>query len=39
VERKNSTILENQAAWIEEANVNRSRLVQESIDERMANGG
>lgn len=36
MERKNITIREDQAEWIEEANVNLSRLVQESIGEQMS---
>lgn len=35
MERKNITIRENQAEWIEQADINLSQLVQDSIDERM----
>lgn len=35
MERKNITIREDQAEWIEMADINLSHLVQESIDERM----
>lgn len=35
MERKNITIREDQAEWIEETGVNLSQLVQDSIDDRM----
>lgn len=36
MERKNITIREDQSAWIEQADVNLSRFVQEAIDEQMS---
>jgi post-segregation antitoxin (ccd killing protein) len=35
MERKNITIREDQSEWIEQENINLSRLVQETIDEEM----
>ncbi|WP_276258980.1 hypothetical protein [Haloglomus litoreum] len=35
MERKNITIREDQAEWVEQAGINLSQLVQETIDEEM----
>lgn len=35
MERKNVTLREDQAEWVDETGVNLSQLVQEAIDERM----
>lgn len=35
MERKNITIREDQAEWIEQAGINLSQLVQETIDEEI----
>jgi post-segregation antitoxin (ccd killing protein) len=35
MERKNITIREDQAQWVEQADINLSQLVQDTIDEEM----